>query len=168
MTAKTQPRPASEGETRADEHVVVFRLGDEHYATDIGLVQEIVRMQPITHIPESDHRVEGVTTFRGQVVPVIDLRRACGVAAGEPTVDSRIVVITTEDERTFGLVVDAVSEVLRIPAAEIESANRVIGQSRMLNGIAKVGGRLIALLNLDSVLPDSAHHVPEVLEAIAA
>ncbi len=139
-----------------EEHLVVFRLADESYALDIQCVQEIVRMQTITSIPGVDAWVEGITNLRGRVVPVIDLRRRCCVAVTQHTTETRIVVVTSQGGMV-GLVVDAVSEVIRIPADQIEIPNGIVSapQNAYLRGIAKLDERLVALVDLDALLPTS-------------
>ena len=114
------PSENSAAETRPDEHVVVFRLADESYAVAIETVQEIVRMQPVTAIPGGGGGIEGITNLRGSVVPVMDLRRRCGLPPAERDSETRIIVVDTE-RGMAGIVVDAVSEVLRIPGADIDA-----------------------------------------------
>jgi len=155
VSIRQATRQVVESNSKSDEHVVVFRLGNEAYAVDIGVVQEIVRMQPVTMIPDIGSEIAGVTSFRGRVIPVVDLRRACGVYCEDATPDSRIIVVSMDSEHAHGLIVDAVSEVLRIPASEIEPVTSVLGTSRLVRGIAKLENRLVALLNLDGVLPAS-------------
>ncbi len=167
MALATAQTAASTRE-QAEEHVVVFRLGREHYAIDIGLVQEIIRMQPVSVIPEADYRLEGVTSFRGHVIPVLDMRRVCGVPADEETAESRMIVVSATADRVYGLIVDAVSEVLRIPGADVEPATGVVGNSRMIRGIAKLSGRLVALLGMDAVLPEGEFEAGVEVEAEAA
>src|SRR5690348_14535690 len=101
-------------ETTRDEHVVVFRLADESYAVAIETVQEIVRMQPVTAIPGGSDGVEGLTNLRGSVVPVMDLRQRCGLPPAERDGETRIIVVDTE-RGMAGIIVDSVSEVIRIP-----------------------------------------------------
>lgn len=139
-----------------EEHVVVFRLAAESYALDIQRVQEIVRMQTITSIPGVDAWVEGITNLRGRVVPVMDLRRRCGIPVCEYTSESRIVVVSSENGMV-GLVVDAVSEVMRIPAGMVELPGGIVSapENAYVRGIAKLDDRLIALVDLNALLPVS-------------
>jgi len=143
-----------------EEHVVVFRLGDEYYALDIQTVQEIVRMQAITAIPGTDDWVEGITNLRGRVVPVIDLRKRCGIPAREHTGETRIVVVTSE-QGMVGLIVDAVSEVLRIPGELIEPPSAIVTapENGYIRGIAKLEQRLVSLMDLEGVLPSEDHEM---------
>lgn len=138
----------------SEEHVVIFRLADEYYALDIQSVQEIVRMQNITSIPGSDPWVQGITNLRGRVVPVIDLRSRCGVAANEHTAETRIVVVSSANGMV-GLIVDAVSEVMRIPAEQVELPSAIVSvpENTYLRGIAKLEDRLVSLIDLSGVLP---------------
>ena len=153
-------------ESQSEEHVVIFRLADEYYAIDIQAVQEIVRMQTITSIPGSDSWVEGITNLRGRVVPVIDLRRRCNVDAGEHSAETRIVVVSSKNGMV-GLVVDAVSEVLRIPGDQVEYPSSIVTalENSYLRGIAKLEDRLVSLMDLEGLLPSATF---DELEAIAA
>lgn len=137
-----------------EEHVVIFRLAEEYYALDIQAVQEIVRMQTITSIPGSDPWVEGITNLRGRVVPVLDLRRRCGVEAGPFTGDTRIVVVSGSNGMV-GLIVDAVTEVMRIPGEQVEPPSAIVSvpENGYLRGIAKLDDRLVSLMDLAGVLP---------------
>lgn len=137
-----------------DEHVVIFRLAEEFYALDIQHIQEIVRMQQITSIPGAAYYVDGLTKFRGSAIPVLDLRRRCGVTANEYTPDTRIVVVSGGDGMV-GLTVDAVTEVRRIPAEQIEANSNVVREreNEYIRGIAKLEDRLVALIELDGLIP---------------
>ena len=153
----------------AEEHVVIFRLADEFYALDIQAVQEIVRMQTITAIPGSDAWVEGITNLRGRVVPVIDLRRRCSLPAGDYTSETRIVVVSSASGMV-GLIVDAVSEVMRIPGEQIELPGGIVNipEHAYLRGIAKLEDRLVSIMDLDGVLPDTTSEASAHVEVAAA
>jgi purine-binding chemotaxis protein CheW len=142
--------------SESEEHVVVCQLEHEYYAIQIAVVQEIIRMQPITAIPEAAGRVEGVISFREHVVPVLDLRRICGFHPIDPTSETRIVVVAREQSGTFGLIVDGVTEVLRFPKSDIEPVASILGASPVLRGIAKLQDRLVSLLDLEKILPVTA------------
>lgn len=165
-TARTEGPLDGTIESHDEEHVVIFRLADEYYAIDIQAVQEIVRMQTITSIPGSDSWVEGITNLRGRVVPVIDLRRRCNVEAGEHSTETRIVVVSSANGMV-GLVVDAVSEVLRIPGEQVEYPSSIVTalENSYLRGIAKLEDRLVSLMDLEGLLPGGSY---AELEAAAA
>ncbi len=139
-----------------ENQLVVFMLAKEHYGVRIAVVESIIKLQPITAVPCSPSFVEGVTNLRGRVLPVIDLRKRFGLPAEESTKDTRIVVVEMNGT-LVGMIVDAVSEVLRVPAESVESPSPIITtvDSAFITGIAKVGERLIVLLDLEKVLsPD--------------
>src|SRR6202048_2041183 len=105
--------------------VVSFKLGSEEYGVDIAQVQEINRMVAITHVPRAPQFMEGVINLRGQLIPIIDLRARFGMPRAEHTKNTRIVVTEIGSKRV-GMVVDSVSEVLRLPVEQIEGAPDVI------------------------------------------
>ena len=136
-----------------DEQVVVFDVYNESYAVNIARVHEIIRLQQITVIPGAPDCVEGVINLRGKVIPVLDLRKRFSLHTAEHTRASRIVVVEISGQ-TLGLIVDGVSEVLRIAPDRIEPPSPLVTglDSRYLRGIAKLDDRLIVLLDLDQVL----------------
>jgi purine-binding chemotaxis protein CheW len=136
-----------------EDQLVVFMLAKEHYGVRIAVVESIIKMQPITAVPCSPAFVEGVTNLRGRVLPVIDLRKRFGLPAEESTKDTRIVVVEMSGT-LVGMIVDAVSEVLRVPAESVEPPSPIMTtvDSAFITGIAKVGERLIILLDLEKVL----------------
>jgi purine-binding chemotaxis protein CheW len=146
--------------------VVVVEMAGGRFALNIHSVQEVVRMQKITEIPGADSWVEGITNLRGKVVPVIDLRRRCSIVASDQTAETRIVVVNSANG-LVGLVVDAVSEVMRIPGGQVEGLSAVVSQreNAFLNGVAKVDGGLISMLDLESVLPSEASFDESALAA---
>lgn len=151
-----------------EEHVVVFRLAEEYYAFDIQCVQEIVRVQTITAIPGVHDWIEGITNLRGRVVPVIDLRRRCSVEAAEHTPETRIVVVSSVSGMV-GFIVDAVTEVMRIPGEQIEPPASIVSgpQNVYLRAVAKLEDRLVSLIDLDGVLPSEVG-IAELNQAEAA
>ncbi len=151
----------------AEEQLVVFELANEVYGVDISRVQEIIRMTTITRLPRAPEFVEGVINLRGKVIPVVDLKKRFGLQEGERTKASRIVVVDVGDH-TIGMVVDAVSEVLRVPSGAVEPPSPVVTtiESDYIRGIAKLEGRLIILLDLDKVL--SWDEKRKLREAVAA
>ena len=136
-----------------EEQLVVFRLQREHYGVPIASVREIIRWQEVTHLPHTPEFVEGVINLRGTVIPVIDLARRFDMGAAEATSETRIVVVDIASH-LVGMVVDSVSEVLRLATDAIEPPS-VIGSSvnvEFLRGVGKAGDRLIVMLDLDKVL----------------
>jgi purine-binding chemotaxis protein CheW len=160
-----------------EQQLVVFELSGESYGVDIGAVNTIIRMQPITHVPRAPEFVEGVINLRGTIVPVIDLRTRFGLAALEETKASRIVVVETE-AGVMGMIVDAVTETLSLSSNSIEPPASIVvsADSQYLRGVAKLDDRLIIMLDIEKVLSerevaslsglaDAAEARPEVLTA---
>jgi len=141
----------------SESQLVVFDLASEHYGVDIADVREIMRMQTITRVPVAMIYIEGVINLRGKVLPVLDLRKRLGLHVGELTEESRIVVIDI-DSGEVGVIVDSVTEVLRVPNAAIEAPSFMLSQdqSNYLRGIAKLSDRLIILLDLNKLLSSKA------------
>jgi purine-binding chemotaxis protein CheW len=135
---------------------VTFTLGNEEYAVDILSVQEINRITEITKVPNSPDYVEGVINLRGKVIPVINLRKKFGREEKETDDTSRIIIMEIQ-EITNGLIVDSVSEVLRIPSSTIEPAPPMSSNisSQFIKGIAKLENRLIILIDLDKLLGEA-------------
>jgi purine-binding chemotaxis protein CheW len=136
-----------------EHQLVVFELANEHYGVEISAVESIIKMQTITVVPHAPDFVEGVTNLRGSVLPVIDLRKRFGLALQETNKSSRIVVVTIEGVKV-GMIVDAVSEVLRIADEAIEPPPPMVTSvdTAFITGIAKVADRLVILLDLPRVL----------------
>lgn len=132
--------------------VVSFEIESEEYALDILDVQEIIRMVEITPVPNAPYYVEGIINLRGKVIPIIDLRLRLGLAAAERTKETRIVVVDV-CRNIIGLIVDSVSEVLRIPTSLIEAPpNGKGGSPEFYKGVGRVDARFLILLNLERLL----------------
>ncbi len=135
--------------------LVVFNLGDKEFGLEITSVVEVSRMLEVTRIPQAPGFIEGVINLRGEIVPVIDLAGEFGTAkTREYAKDSRIIVAESGGE-TAGLVVDKVPEVLRILEKDNLPAPEMIQKklkNDYLKGVAKIGNRLIVVLDIDRIL----------------
>lgn len=136
-----------------ENQFVVFRLGRETYALDISAVLEIITMQNITKVPGTDECIDGIINLRGRVIPVLNLHRKFNLAGDGVTRATRIVVVEV-DSCSIGMLVDEVSEVVNIMRDSVEQPSEImVGvDSEYLAGVAKVGGRLIIILELEKVL----------------
>lgn len=136
-----------------EEQLVVFELSNEFYGVDIAAVSTIIRMQEITEIPRAPEFVEGVINLRGSIIPVIDLKKRFGLPQGEQTKASRIVVVEATGQM-IGMVVDAVTETLRLPHDAVEPPSPIVAtiDSEYVRGVGKLENRLVILLDLDRVL----------------
>ncbi len=133
--------------------LVTFTLSNEDYAVDILKVQEINRMKEITRVPNSPDYVEGVINLRGKVMPVVSLRKKFGLEERENDTQSRIMIMDIQG-LTMGLIVDGVSEVLRVPSSIVEPAPPMTSSisTEFIKGIAKLEDRLIILLDMDRLI----------------
>lgn len=136
-----------------EEQLVVFNLAGESYGINIAAVESIIKMQTITQLPQAPYYVKGVTNLRGAVLPVIDLRIRFGLQAQELTRQTRIIIVTMGTLKV-GVVVDAVSEVLRVQEEAVEPLPQLVStvNSAFLKGIVRLEDRLIILLELGKVL----------------
>jgi purine-binding chemotaxis protein CheW len=136
---------------------LTFALADEEYGLPVLRVREIIKMMDITEVPQVPPHIKGVLNLRGKVIPVIDLRLKFGFAPGDVTSRTCIIVVEVvlaASRVMMGIIVDHVSEVLNIPADEIEQTpefgDRVC--TDYIKGMAKVKGTVKILLDLDRVL----------------
>jgi purine-binding chemotaxis protein CheW len=136
-----------------DREILAFTLAHTDYGVDIQRVRELLKHRPVTEVPRAPAFVPGIVAVRGVVLPVVDLRLRLRLPAHETTRASRIMVVTRGAE-LFGLAVDAVRGVARLREEDVEPPPRAITQdSEFLAGIARPrGGKMLVLLNLDSVL----------------
>lgn len=147
---------ASEKKVSGDKKIlqlVTFTLGGEEYAVDILKIQEINRMKEITRVPNAPYYVEGVINLRGKVIPVVSLRKKFGLPEEEDTSKQRIMIMDIQGV-TIGLIVDSVSEVLRISTDIVEPPPSMTYSvsSEFIWGIAKLEDRLIILLDMDRLI----------------
>lgn len=153
--------------------MVVFKIGPEEFAIDITLTKEIVTMRPITPIPETLDYVTGVMNLRGNLVPVLDLRkrlRAGGDGAHAAQDDVRIIVCKLENKQT-GLIVDGASEVVRVTDDMVEAPPDVITEigADYISGVINLRGRFITVLDLEKALKgEITHELNEVRALMVA
>lgn len=106
----------------AYEQLVVFKLWDQHYAIDIASVHEIILMEHITRVPRTPPFLKGVINLRGKIIPVVDMRKRFSVDwTTEVTEDTRIIIVEA-GTAIVGMIVDAVTEVLRLTQEDLETA----------------------------------------------
>lgn len=142
--------------TVEEKQLVVFKLADETYGVEISQVHEIIRMQDITKVPRTADFIEGVINLRGNVIPVIDLRKRFLFKDREDTSSTRIIIIEVENY-TVGMIVDSVLEVSIVTADSIEPPSNIITDidSDYLLGVCKMPDKLIILLDLSKTLTSS-------------
>ncbi|WP_418791568.1 chemotaxis protein CheW [Phosphitispora sp. TUW77] len=134
---------------------VVFKLGNEEYGVPIIQVKEINRLTTTTKVPKSPVFIEGIINLRGQIIPILNMKKRFDLTLTEYTGEARFIVVQVVNH-TFGIEVDSVSEVLRINSSDIEPAPYMVCgiDSQYITGVAKVEERLLILLDLDRLLSD--------------
>jgi purine-binding chemotaxis protein CheW len=145
--------------TRTDSHntsgeliqLVSFKLDNEEYGIEVLKVREIIRMIPITHMPNTPHYVDGIINLRGKIIPVVSMRKKFGLMEQENCSQTRIVVMDISGE-LMGFVVDSVSEVIRISGSEIQPPPNVVSggiDQECITGVINQAERLLVLLDLE-------------------
>ncbi len=132
--------------------LVSFHVGDEEFCLDILRVQEIIRVQQLTRVPNSPESMDGVMNLRGKIIPVIALRKRFGLERLAHDKQARIVVVEVKGT-VLGFIVDSVSEVLRIPADTVEPPPQ-LGKVKQeyVSGVGKLDDRLLILLDVDRLV----------------
>lgn len=136
-----------------ERQLVTFKLEEEEFAVDILKVQEIIRMVEITLVPKMPPYMEGVINLRGKVIPVVNLRRRFHQPPTDNSKDTRIVVVTLNNT-TVGLLVDSVSEVLRLNEDHIEPPPPIMEggmDTEYISAVGRLEDRLLILLDLEKV-----------------
>lgn len=149
LSKRDQARVADSDELQ----LVSFNIGSEEFGVDILKVQEINRMVDITRVPQAPHYVEGVINLRGKVIPIVDLRKRFSLEIKEYDKNTRIVVVDIGGN-IMGMIVDAVSEVLRLSTSTIEPPPEIVTgiNSDYIKGVAKLDDRLLIFLDLSKVI----------------
>lgn len=132
---------------------ISFSVGEEAYGLELLRVKEVIRVREITWLPRAPSFVKGIINLRGDVIPVIDLRDKFGLPVRESTASTRVIVVEIEG-RLMGMVVDSASQVVRIPADQIDPPPPMLGGfcQEFIIGVGKLDDKLVILLNADAVL----------------
>ena len=136
-----------------DLHLVGFRIGRETFGVPISMVHEIVRVPDITSVPDAPEYIEGVINLRGKIVSIVDLRKRFGEREITRHKKNRILVVEV-DSKMVGLIVDAASEVLKMPQEDVEAPPNVFeeGDLNYVTGVGKLKDRLVILIELTKIL----------------
>jgi len=133
--------------------LVTFRVGGEEFGLDVFQVHEILRYSEPTPMPKAPAFVEGVLDVRGALVPVVDLRKRFELHEVTYGDETRIILVDFQGER-LGLVVDEVSEVLRVPETSVSAPPQYVRglAAEFIRGIVRLENRLVVLLDLERIL----------------
>ncbi len=150
----------------ATTNLVTFRLGSGEYAIDIMQAKEIIKMEKITLIPNAPYFVEGVINLRGNIIPIIDLKKRFNLEESEGDKNTGIIIAKIEDV-DMGIMIDSISKVVSIANSDIQpppSMLQGIGQ-RYIKGVGKLEDKLLVVLDLDKLFTneedDAEEEIPE-------
>jgi purine-binding chemotaxis protein CheW len=134
-------------------HLVTFALDREEFGIPIGQVREVIRVSDITRVPQARPHIRGVTNLRGRILAVVEIRTRMGLPVAAITPRSRVVVLGIGD-RILGILVDGVSQVVKVPTATVTAPPEEIMSpgTDYITGVARWNSRLIILLDLEKVL----------------
>ena len=130
-----------------------FELANEHYAINIMEIKEIITYREISEVPRAPVFLPGIISIRGEIIPIVDLRKRLKLECNELSRDARILVVVY-DEESFGLIVDRVTSVSRIVENDIETPPTVIGgiEAKFIEGVGRLENGVLIILNVDAVL----------------
>jgi purine-binding chemotaxis protein CheW len=138
---------------QAQIELLAFVVGDEEYAFGVGEIREIIRYQPVTPIPRCPDYILGLISLRGEIVPVIDMKRR--LSLGEASVEGEpMIVIVSRGEESVGFLVENISGIIRVPEDALEETPDIVppDKAEFLRGVVQSGERLVTLLNTGRLL----------------
>jgi len=139
--------------------MVAFHVGDGEYALDIMRIKEIINPLPVTQVPKAPAFIEGVVELRGAILPVVDLRKRFDLPATAPTRTSKVLIVSIDingRRMIVGLVVDGVSEPIRVPRDQLRPAPPLTqGATPYFTGMVHHQGKILMVLDIDAILSTS-------------
>lgn len=137
----------------ADIKLIVFQLKDKEYAIPVNQVRSIEKIEHITRVPRTEKFVKGVINLRGVITPIIDLRSRFDLEEVSYSDSTRVIIVGFNDLEV-GFIVDLANDVIDIPTSSIEPTPEIVGveEAEYINGVAKVGKRLLILIDLEMIL----------------
>ncbi|NLN41709.1 MAG: purine-binding chemotaxis protein CheW [Clostridiales bacterium] len=136
-----------------DKQFISFTLGQENFGLDVMMIESVERMSSITPVPKTPNYVLGVTNIRGDIIPIINLRKRLGMDDKEYDDDTRIIICNFDDYR-IGLVVDLVKDVITISEENIQSSEGIFQDRKndFISKIIELDGNYILALDLEKTL----------------
>ncbi|MCR4435484.1 MAG: chemotaxis protein CheW [Clostridiales bacterium] len=137
----------------ADRQLVIFNLNGEDFGVEITQVKEIIKPMEIFKVPDTPEFIEGLINLRGKVHTIFNLRRRLGLPVKEFDDGTKIIIVSV-NSMLVGFIVDEVNEIVRVGEEHIEGTPEAITSlnKRYLSGVAKIGERIVLLLDLSNVL----------------
>lgn len=135
----------------ASRQLVIFGINGEEFGVEITHVKEINRPMEIFKIPNTPDYIEGLINLRGKVHTVFNLRKRFGLADNGMDENSKIIMVNV-DTSVIGFIVDEVKEIIRVEDEDLEDTPKVLTdlKGKYVNGVAKIGERVVLMLNLDT------------------
>ncbi len=153
-----QPQPMTDDRHEPQKEklmqLVGFIIGEELFGVDILKVQEIIKETPITPIPDSPEFIEGVINLRGNIIPVIDLRKRLKLLQKEKAERSWIIILNINN-RVTGFIVDSVTQVLKVQSNQIMPPPEIVAaglKNQYITGVCKIDERMLILLDFNRIL----------------
>lgn len=135
----------------AEKQYVVFRINSEEFGIDIINIQEIYRYQQITNLPQTAEHIEGVINYRGNIIPIMDIRKKFNLGGESIVTDDTRIIIILMDEQKMGLLVDEVSQTVKIDEANIDPVPNIMNEGSDVTHVGKIGDRLVSLINIETM-----------------
>lgn len=134
---------------------IILRFDNEQYGIDIAYIDNIVRLQPITRVPHTQSYFLGIINLRGEIIPVMSMRKKFELPEKENTNATRILIIKFEGNAKIGILVDEVKEVVTLSEDEIEKMSSDTNDYRSyLTGVGKYNNSLISLINIGALIAE--------------
>ena len=167
--AEIEQQPVENNENKVDVensiNLVTFKLGNNEYAIDIMQAKEIIKMEKITLIPNAPDYVEGVINLRGNIIPIVDLKKRFNLDENEGEKNTGIIIVKIDDV-DMGIIIDAISKVVSIATSNIQPPPPMlsgIGQ-KYIKGVAKLEDKLLVVLDLEKLIVSDDDDTEENIE----
>ncbi|KNF09485.1 chemotaxis protein, CheW-like protein [Gottschalkia purinilytica] len=147
-----------------ERQYVVFKLGKEEYGIDIMNVREIGPYQESVKVPNSPSFVEGIINYRGNVIPIVCLKKRFSIEDSEIDTNTRIIIINLNDKQV-GFIVDEASQTVKLDDNDIDPTPNIITgvDMKYITGVGKLNDRLIILIDLEKILTDNEKEEIELM-----
>lgn len=167
--AEIEQQPVENNENKVDVensiNLVTFKLGNNEYAIDIMQAKEIIKMEKITLIPNAPDYVEGVINLRGNIIPIVDLKKRFNLEENDGDKNTGIIIVKIDDV-DMGIIIDAISKVVSIANSNIQPPPPMlsgIGQ-KYIKGVAKLEDKLLVVLDLEKLIVGDDDDIEENIE----
>ena len=167
--AEIEQQPVENNENKVDVensiNLVTFKLGNNEYAIDIMQAKEIIKMEKITLIPNAPDYVEGVINLRGNIIPIVDLKKRFNLEENDGEKNTGIIIVKIDDV-DMGIIIDAISKVVSIATSNIQPPPPMlsgIGQ-KYIKGVAKLEDKLLVVLDLEKLIVGDDDDIEENIE----